>query len=174
MPQNKKYDDEFRMKCFDLYCEGMTSKQIAKILGVSSAAIRRLKNKKFPQDWEKGRAERVTKKVDFVQKYAVSSLEEMLARHQRMFAEISEKTAKLLCQRATNGELEDRIMVDTFFKAMEEERKLYVPLLLLYAPNFFQIQLVRALQEALGEDKFLSILRQNLIIDPTGRLLPHP
>lgn len=81
MPQIKKYDDEFRMNAFNLYCEGKSPKQIAEILNVSNLVIKRLKNKKFPMDWEKGRTERVSKKVDFVQNNSLGSIEEMLARH---------------------------------------------------------------------------------------------
>lgn len=159
MPQIKKYDDEFRMNAFNLYCEGKSPKQIAGILNVSNLVIKRLKNKKFPMDWDQGRAERVLKKVDFVQNNALRSIEEMLARHQQILSEIYEKMAKLLCKKANQGKINDRVAMNCFFKAIREEQKLYLPLLLIHSPKFFQESLIQALQDSLGEERFLQILR---------------
>lgn len=142
MPQTKKYDDEFRMKAFDLYCEGKTPKQIAKVMGVTNLVIKRIKMQKFPKSWEQGRAERVLKKTEKIEKFALGSLLQVRVRLQERFMNLHEAAYKLLLQRIKNGEIDTETLVNAFFRLGEEELKLYVPLDVLFGTSLVRQTMV--------------------------------
>lgn len=159
MPQIKKYDDEFRMKCFDLYCEGKSSKQIAKIMGVTSPVIKRLKLRKFPKDWDKGRTERVLKKTEKLEEFALESLIKMQVRHQKMLRELAEKSHAAFIRKIERDEVDSKTLVGAFFKSLEEERKLYVPLEVIYGAKILQ-QTTIGVNQHRGDSQVLAVFNK--------------
>ncbi|MEZ4819969.1 MAG: hypothetical protein R3A45_08760 [Bdellovibrionota bacterium] len=128
MPQQRKYNDEFRYECFDLYCDGHSFKQIADIMGVSRLVVKRLKIQAFPMNWEKGRTERVLKKTQILNKNALETYERILAIQQNLLMELSQKIADSLCTKAENLDIDDKVAMDGLLEAMREARRLYLPL----------------------------------------------
>lgn len=127
MPQKRKYDEATRMRIFDLYCEGKQFAQITEETGVNKRYISAQKYNKWPEDWDKARAERVRKKAEIVEEQALERFEAAHARLQRMYRSVSSHAAGQLQRKAAKDLLPDDIALEAMLKSGEEERKLYLP-----------------------------------------------
>lgn len=128
MPLPRKYSDEFRMECFDLYCGGMSPSKIAQKMGVTGKTIQRLKAAKWPDNWDKCRAQRVAKQVELIQETALESIEKIRARHSKKLQSAIDLAIHLLARKARDGTLNEITAQQVLFKAMAEEQKLHLPL----------------------------------------------
>ncbi|MCB0272645.1 MAG: hypothetical protein KDD46_06505 [Bdellovibrionales bacterium] len=97
-------------------------------MDVDPNVIKRLKKRNFPENWEKGRSERVRMKTHFLHKNALETYEQTLIIQQNLLLEITEQLAKLICEKAENCLLDDRVAMEGLLECMREARRLYLPL----------------------------------------------
>ena len=157
--QTRKYDDAFRMKAYDLFCEGKAPAEIAKELKIHRRALLRLKAQKWPELWEGGRAKRVAAKVQIVHDEAIEKFETVQARLQKTFRAVSNAAAAKLFRAANADTLPDDIALEAVVAAAEQEQKHDLPLADSLGPRSQQLA-VGAFAKPTGEIGVVAALNQ--------------
>ena len=135
MPQKRKYSDNDRMAAFDLFCEGLQPKHVAEKMGWSRSAVSRLKASKWPEDWDKARAERNRKKVEIIEKKGLDNLGQSLRRRQARINNMQIASSNAFVKKAMADQIGADVAAETFAEMCRLESELYVPPDQLHGPK---------------------------------------